>query len=130
MKKVFYLMMLIAGLTACEKQEGTGGTSTIKGTITVWEYNKDLTIKLGEYPGQDIDVYIIYGSDDIYGDRFKTGYDGKYEFNYLQEGSYTVYALSADTNNHITNEMIPVFRNVQITGKDQTVNVPEIIIVE
>jgi hypothetical protein len=34
---------------SCETEEGKGGTSTIRGTVTVWEYNKDLTIKLGEY---------------------------------------------------------------------------------
>ncbi|HBH50050.1 MAG TPA: hypothetical protein DDX98_15505 [Bacteroidales bacterium] len=115
---------------SCETEEGKGGTSTIRGTVTVWEYNKDLTIKLGEYSAQEVDVYIIYGDDPIYGDRFRTGYDGKYEFNYLQEGNYTIYALSKDTTNFATNELIPVFKEVSISGKNKTIEVPEIIIID
>ena len=115
---------------SCEKEEGRGGTSTIKGKVIMREYNKDLTIKLGEYPAQDVDVYIIYGNNEVHGDRFITGYDGKFEFNYLREGNYTVYALSKDTLNSLTNEKFPVVREVQIDSKNKIVEVEDIIIAD
>ncbi len=130
MNRIFYLTILFLWLTSCEKEAGKGGTSTIKGSVVVWEYNKDYTIKHGEYPGQEVDVYIIYGGDEVYGDRFRTSYDGKYAFEFLREGNYTLYALSADTNNLTSNERIPVLREVKISGKNQTVVVPDIVIVE
>lgn len=130
MKKLIFLALVAIAFVSCEKNAGKGGTSTIKGTITVWEYNKDFTVRYDEYAGQDIDVYIMYGDEEIYGDKFETDFEGKYEFNYLQEGKYTIYAYSKDTTNYITNELTPVFREVEITGKDQTIEVPEIIIYE
>ena len=130
MKKIFYLAVIVLGFVACEKEEGRGGTSTITGTVLVQEYNLDFTIMRDEYPAQDVDVYVIYGNDEVYGDRFQTGYDGKYEFNYLQEGSYKIYVLSKDKTNLLTDELIPVFEDVEITGKDQAVEVPDIIIID
>lgn len=130
MKKIIYLILIAIAFVSCERNEGKGGTSTIKGKVIVREYNSDFTIKLGEYPGQEVDVYIIYGSQDVYGDRFRTDWEGNYEFNYLQEGTYTIYALSKDSMNYITDERIPVFQEVQVSGKNQTVEVPDILIVD
>lgn len=132
MIKKLLAIVFMAGMigVSCSKEEGKGGTNTIKGIVTVWEYNNDFTIKRGEYPGQDIDVYIVYGNDEIYGDRFQTGADGKYEFTYLREGSYTVYALSKDTNNLLTNELVPVVKTLEVSGKKQVVEVPEIIVID
>ncbi len=135
MKKVLFIMALFAiAFASCEKNEGKGGSSTIKGTVIVQEMNSDFSVVVGEpYPAQDVDVYIIYGSDEIYGDRFKTGYDGKYEFNYLQEGKYTVYVMSKDSsdiNKRLTKELIPVFKEVEITDKNQVVAVEDINIID
>jgi hypothetical protein len=130
MKKLVLLILVVCGLIACEREEGKGGTSTIKGKIITWEYNKDFTIKLGEYPSQDVNVFILYGDDEFHGEKVETGYDGKYEFNYLTEGKYTIYALSKDTNNLVTSEMIPVFREINISGKNTVVEVDDIIIVD
>ncbi len=122
------LIMLI--FTACEKGPGEGGTSTIRGKVIVWEYNVDYTIMRDEYPGAKEDVYIIYGDDFVYGDKFETNYDGAYEFNYLLEGNYTVFAYSKDTTNLITKEKIAIKREVEITDKNQIVEVPDIIIIK
>ncbi len=130
-KKLFAILCLVSLVgVSCSKEEGKGGTNTIKGIVTVWEYNKSFTQKIGEYPGQDIDVYIVYGNDEVYGDRFQTGADGKYEFTYLREGNYTVYALSKDTNNLSTNQLVPVVKQVQVSGKNQVVEVSEIIVID
>ena len=132
MKKLLFLALIAFLFGSCEKNAGKGGTSTIKGTVTVWEYNNDFLDKVGEYPGQEVEVYIIYSGnpEDVYGDRMDTDWEGKYEFNYLQEGKYTIYALTKDTTNFYNKEKYPVFREVEITGKDQTIEVPEIIIID
>ncbi len=130
----FFLVLLLGiGFIACEKDPGKGGTSTIRGKVIIREYNRDFTIqKTPDYPGAKEDVFIIYGDDAVYGDKFETNYDGIYEFNYLREGSYTVYAYSKDStkNYDLTSEEIPVIRQVEITAKNQTVEVPDIIVLK
>ena len=135
MKTKIFLASIIAVtalISACEKGPGKGGTSTITGIVTVHEYNRDFTIARDTFPGAKEDVYLIYGDDPVYGDKFEANYDGRYEFKYLREGSYKVYAYSKDpTKNYdLTSEEIPIIREVEITGKDQTIEVPEIIIIK
>ena len=127
----FILISLLA-FTACERGEGEGGTSTIKGTIMIYEYNKDFSILRAQYPGAREDVYIIYGDDNVYGDKFEASYDGSYEFKYLREGTYKVFAYFKDStlNYDITSEEIPVIKEIEITGKNQVVEVPEIRIIK
>ena len=132
-RTIIFSLFVIIALGACEKDAGIGGTSTITGKVIIREYNRDFTIqKTPDYPGAKEDVYIIYGGDAVYGDKFETNYDGTYEFNYLREGSYTVYAYSKDStkNYDLTSELIPVIREVEISGKNQTVEVPDIIVLK
>ncbi len=42
-------------------------------------------------------VYIVYGSDNVYGDEVQTGGDGDFRFSALLKGTYTVYVISQDT---------------------------------
>ncbi|MBN2487351.1 MAG: hypothetical protein JXB34_15355 [Bacteroidales bacterium] len=130
MKNYLLLFTAIVLFVSCSKEAGEGGTSTIKGVVMVKEYNGDYTILRDIYPAQDIDVYIIYGNDEVHGDRFQTGYDGKYEFNYLRNGKYTVYALSDSAGNILTNEKVPVFKEVEVTGKNQVIEVDTIYILD
>ncbi len=126
MKKCIHLLMIstviFAGLTSCEKSEGEGGTSTIKGTIMVRDYNADFTTLYDIYPAAEEDVYIIYGDDDFYSDEIETHYDGTFQFKYLREGKYTVYAYSEDSAHYwLGAHHIPVIREVEITSKHQEV---------
>ena len=125
-------MAVMIVITSCEKSEGPGGTSTIRGKIIVREYNKDFTILRDTYPGAGEDAFIIYGDDEVYGDKFEASYDGMYEFNYLRNGTYTIFAYSKDStlNYDITSQEIPVFKTVEITEKNQVVEVPDIIILK
>jgi hypothetical protein len=131
MKKFFVLITAVIAFASCEKNPGEGGTSTIKGVVMVQEYNKDLTIKVGvPHPAQEVDVYIIYGNDEVYGDKFQTGFDGKYEFDYLQDGKYTIYTLSKSISNRLTKELYPIVEEVEITGKNQTIEVDTLNILD
>lgn len=117
-------------MTACEKEEGMGGTSTITGKVKVREYNGNFTYLIGEYYAGDQDVYIIYGNDSVYSDKFTTSYDGTYRFEYLREGSYKVFAYSLDSAAYPLDRKIEVMKEVTITGKDQVVQVEDIIVLD
>src|SRR5687768_7231654 len=94
------LSFLIASLflifLSCNKGPGEGGKSSIKGKVWVTDYNGEFTAVKGEYWGEDVDVYIIYGDDLSYGERISTGPGGEFKFNYLRPGKYTIYAYSKD----------------------------------
>jgi hypothetical protein len=89
MKKGILLLLSILVLSlsnSCKKVEGSGGGATIKGMIQEQKYNALGNI-IAEYPGSDVDVYLIYGTtDQFYDDDVKTSYDGSFVFQYLQKG--------------------------------------------
>ena len=117
---VFSLLGLILLATACEKDPGEGGNSSITGYVHVTDYNATFLIIQGEYPGVDEDVYIVYGDDISYGERLKSGPDGRFEFKYLREGDYTIYVYSEDTSLSGTTVIsVPA----EITKKKQTVDI-------
>jgi hypothetical protein len=130
MKKVLISIACISFflMIACEKDEGIGGTSTITGKVKVREYNGNFTFLVGEYYAGDQDVYIIYGNDSVYSDKFATSYDGTYRFEYLREGTYKVFAYSKDSAAYPLNRDIEVMKEVTITEKNQVVTVEDIIV--
>lgn len=122
--------LLTAGLFSCAKDEGEGGTSSITGKIYVQDYNANFTILESEYYGQEIDVYIVYGNDYVYSDRFRTHYDGTYRFQFLRKGNYTIYAYSKDMSGNSASGLIPVEKEVKITANHQEVEVEDIVIIK
>ncbi len=135
MKKLA-LFILLTGLfsmtSSCSKSAGEGGTSVIKGKIYVQNYNSSGTAITGEYWGQDIDVYIIYGNESNYfDDRIRTSYDGSFEFPYLAKGKYRIFVYEQCFNN-IDNPcpsgMKEVIVETNITKNKSTVDVGTITI--
>ncbi len=125
----FIVVFLLAiCVSACEKEEGEGGTSTIVGRVLVKNYNSDYTIKLGEYYAQGIDVYIVYGSDSIYADDFETGLDGWYRFEFLNKGTYTIYTMSDDPERQSPSGKIPVSQTITIRDNHSTVVVDDLVV--
>ncbi len=131
-KLCILLLILLISAVSCNKDEGEGGTSTITGKIYVLDYNPTFTIKIGEYYAPDEDVYIIYGNDSIYSDDFKTNYDGSYQFKYLRKGTYAIYAYSMDSTypSGTNPPMMKIMKTVEITEKNQTVKVDDIVIIK
>lgn len=123
-------------INSCKKEAGVGGTSSIKGKVFAKYYNKNFTLLADSAYAPDIDVYIIYGNDYTYGERQRTSYDGSYEFKYLEKGTYKVFAYTRDStgtyNNHINQYAndLAVIKEVEITKKKQTIEVPEIRILQ
>lgn len=135
MKKIsISALVAVTGLIlSCKKPAGEGGTSTIRGTIYVRNYNSNFSTLLGAYPGADTDVYIIYGDDATYGERTRSGPDGVFEFKYLRKGNYKVYVYSHDsvatvgpphsmTNPNVNAPDMAVFKSGEIKKKKETVD--------
>lgn len=140
MKKVMHKLFLAATLTvfflcSCEKEPGEGGNSTIFGKVYVKNYNALFTDLIGEYYGPDEDVYIIYGGNDGtsdlgygYDDDVKTSYDGSFKFEFLRPGKYTIYVYSEDSTLQSPSGVLPIIQEIEITEKNQEVEIPDFII--
>ncbi len=120
---VIFLTFFVSG---CEKEEGEGGTSTITGRVLAIDYNSEWTEKKGEYYAAGVDVYILYGNDSIYNDNFETGLGGWYRFDFLREGTYTIYAFSRDSTQKDPSGEVPVMKTVRIREKKQVIVVEDI----
>lgn len=115
--------MAVVLASSCKKGPGEGGNSTIKGYISVIQYDAFFIDTLGIYPGRDEEVHIIYGDDASYGDRIRSGHDGVFEFKYLRPGDYKVYVYSDTVKYHTDSFGKPVvLRSIEITEKDQVVD--------
>jgi hypothetical protein len=133
MKKLLIISFLFLSLLtgSCKKEPGEGGTSTLKGTIIERNYNNSFPVFYVEYGAQAEDVYIIYGDGTTSDNRTRTSYDGTYEFKYLNNGSYTIFVYSDDTNfvSPSPSGKIVIKENVEITSKKSEVTVPEMTII-
>ena len=124
-------------LYGCEKTEGPGGTSTIKGKIIVHDFDAAFqsAVPISIFPAIDHDIFILYGLDHTtYDDDYKTSYDGSYEFKYLQKGHYRLFAYSKDSTGakigFPKGDDIPVFIDVEITSNGTVVIGPDLIILD
>jgi len=93
--KIIITLAILALLISCKKTEGVGGRATIKGHVLVEDYNNAGVYK-GSYDAQNKKVFIIYGNDDeIVDDNVTTSYNGEFQFDYLQKGTYKIYVYSS-----------------------------------
>ena len=100
MKNVLIICVIAIGFIACEKSAGEGGTSTIEGQVyKLYTFQNATT---GEWDTSYFqldagkDVFIIYSDDSlaVYDDKFETDYNGRYHFEYLRNGDYTIYTYA------------------------------------
>ena len=95
--RILIFVLSLFTFLSCKKPAGTGGNSTIKGTVWVQDYNKYLAGNPQyQYSGVDVEVYIIYGDDISAGDKVNTNANGEFEFKYLRKGKYTIYAIGKE----------------------------------
>jgi len=139
MKNIKLSFVLVTAImfafTACEKEPGEGGTSTITGRVQVQDYDYGLVngnwmwVKDGEYFAPDERVYIIYGEEDtIHSDDMRTNPEGYYRFQWLRKGNYTIFAYSDDTTGNVVSGVLPVEIKVEIKEKKEQVIAPDIVI--
>ncbi len=126
MKKMFFLLAFTAGLVACKKGAGDGGTSTLRGKVYGIDYNADFSMRLDSGYAPNENVYVIYGDHKTYDDKISTNYDGTYEFKYLRQGTYTVYCYSKDSATSIPFGTQAIIQTAEITKNRSTVEIPTI----
>ena len=132
-------LILLSGvlITGCEKEEGEGGTSTIRGKVVLYDFDGSFSQVQVTFPAVDARIYIIYGADGTtFDDDKRTSYDGSYEFKYLQKGKYKLFSYSKDStgawnsSHSSANPDVPVFTEVEITENGSTVDAPDIIVID
>lgn len=123
------VLLLIIGLTAtvsCNRGEGTGGTGTIEGTVyKVLHPDDNYNLESDTVLAAKEDVFLVYGTQNFYGDDEETDHTGFYRFDYLRPGTYTVYAYSTLASG----ERVAVPQTVKV-GNGTTTIVPDIYIHE
>jgi hypothetical protein len=135
LKKIIVITLAVITVitVACKKPEGEGGRATIHGMVHTRNYNSNFSTLLNQYPGADLDVYIIYGDDATYGNRVRSGPDGVFEFKYLRKGNYKIYVYSKDSlatvgppysqlNPNTNAPDMAVSKSVEISDKKGTVD--------
>ncbi|HOE05605.1 MAG TPA: hypothetical protein PLZ52_10330 [Bacteroidales bacterium] len=122
------ILLLMFMVLSCEKPEGEGGYTTVKGNVWVRDYNSTFTVLAGEYAGADEDVYIIYGDESGYSDKTSTDYLGRFSFRYLRPGNYTVYVYSKDSTLSSISGEVAVVQQFTIEKGDELVELPQFLI--
>lgn len=123
--KFLFITVLVLAITGCRKEAGEGGNSSIVGKVKTMEYSSTGWLK-AEYYTPEARVYIMYGNSTIYNDDMRTHFDGSYQFDFLYPGNYTIYAYS-DCDTCASGTEV-VMETVEITDKNQIVEVPDLII--
>jgi hypothetical protein len=128
MKKIVFLLILSAIIFSCNKIEGEGGTSSIKGKLIINDVNGSGELQ-ATFSGADEDVFIIYGEDNnTYSDKVSTSYDGSYKFDNLVVGTYKLFSYSkCDT---CASGITEVVVKTLISNKKEVVYASDIIIEE
>ena len=137
MRKILIICAIAIGFIACEKGPGEGGTSVIEGKVIYFERTLDqatLQIDTHEYPKAGKDVFIIYSDDEagVYDDKFETDYNGRYRFEFLRKGDYTIY-LHKDTT-VVTGEEseytyeLPIYKYIKIKDDNSVNTVTDFVI--
>ena len=138
MKKIAIFLLFGILLYACKKEEGEGGASVIEGRVyKIYTFQNSQTGLMDTlYYQLDAgkDVYIIYSNDElaIYDDKFETDYNGRYRFEFLRNGDYTLYTY-ADSTVEISSTFdikyeYPVFKHIKISAKNSENFVDDFVI--
>ena len=128
--KVIAFVLVCLSFLSCKKQPGEGGFASIEGKVYVKNYDASFTLLTSEYYLPAETVYIIYGDDISYGDRIKTGPDGRFEFKYLREGKYQIYVLGKDASQPYLSIPKQTLVEVNITERKQKKILNDLVIIK
>ena len=143
MRNLIIILAIAFGFMACEKPAGEGGTSVIEGQV--YKTHTIFNDSTGEI--EDVlyyqldagkDVFIIYSNNegDVYDDKFETDYNGKYRFEYLRKGDYTIYTYADSMQTYNDGDLVdallkydyPIFRHITISSNNSTNKVDDFVI--
>ncbi len=137
MRNILIICVIAVGFSACEKAPGEGGTSVIEGQVyKIFTYQNSSTglIDTSYFqldPGKD--VFLIYSDDEeaVYDDKFETDHNGRYRFEYLRKGDYTIYTYADSTELVGLLEVkydYPIFKHITISSNNSTNKVADFVI--
>lgn len=125
MKRIFIFLLAIISFS-CEKPEGPGGSSSIRGKVMINSYDNHFRVLQGIYPAADEDVFIIYGNGNIVSDDVVTAPDGSFEFKFLSKGDYKIFVYSDDTLNNSLSGEISIVKSITLSGNNDDYDAGEI----
>ncbi|MDG1933625.1 MAG: hypothetical protein P8I52_01900 [Flavobacteriales bacterium] len=134
--RVALFLSIVFFMTSCDKDPGEGGTSSINGEVyKIFTFQNPNTGNWDtSYYQLDAgkDVFIIYSDNqsEIYDDKFETDYNGRYHFEYLRNGNYTIYTYADSTDVSNVRYDYPVFRNIKITSSNSIMTAKDFVIEE
>ena len=118
------LLALALIMPSCNKGPGEGGTGTVQGFVKLVHHpDDDYTLTPDTMAATKTDVFIIYGDEAYFGNDVETGADGRYQFESLRPGDYTVFAYSTLPSG----EKVAVSESVNLQ-RGAVVNVPTLYI--
>ena len=132
--RVALFLSIVLFMTSCDKDPGEGGTSAINGEVyKIFTFQNPNTGNWDtSYYQLDAgkDVFIIYSDNqsEIYDDKFETDYNGRYHFEYLRNGEYTIYTYADSSDASNVRYDYPVFRNVKITSSNSVITAKDFVI--
>ncbi|MBT4345541.1 hypothetical protein N8692_01285 [Flavobacteriales bacterium] len=132
--RVALFLSMVLFMTSCDKDPGEGGTSAINGEVyKIFTFQNPNTGNWDtSYYQLDAgkDVFIIYSDNqsEIYDDKFETDYNGRYHFEYLRNGEYTIYTYADSSDASNVRYDYPVFRNVKITSSNSIITAKDFVI--
>ena len=138
MKNFLIICAITIGVSACKKEAGEGGTSVIEGQVyKIHTFQNSLTGKMDTLYYQldsGKDVFIIYSDNEteVYDDKFETDWNGRYRFEYLRKGDYTLYTY-ADSTVDISSTIelkyeYPIFKHIKINSNNSDNSVEDFVI--
>ena len=122
--RLLLLVLVSFAVISCNTGEGSGGTGAIEGTVyKVMHPDDNYNLDTDTVLAAKEDVFLVYGTQQFYGDDEETDHTGFYRFDYLRPGTYTVYAYSSLANG----ERQAVAQTVEVK-RGKTTTVPDIYI--
>ena len=134
MKKIVLFLSFFISFSSCEKDAGEGGTSVIEGQVyKIHTFQNSLTGEMDTLYYQldsGKDVFIIYSDNEteVYDDKFETDYNGRYHFEYLRKGDYTLYTYADSIDVSNVNYDYPIFRHIKISSNNSDNSVEDFVI--
>lgn len=127
--KTGFVLFISLWFAACSKEEGKGGLASITGVVMVQNVNYHSGQLFGSLqPAQDERVFILYGNNTTaIGNDTRTSFDGSFEFPFLVQGNYSVFALSSDITN-VNGPSIEVKKEISLNSKKAKIETDTIIL--